>query len=512
MARRLSAMPSIHHSSLEGHSMLQQRRHRSRFDVGLGLVVALASTFMACGFYAEHPASNTPKEIHDILNTAPYEDLTESQRATYIEVPGLLKVQHRLGCAQADKAADENSVGLRIHEMAVIPPGYNTGTVFLNGWRLRYKNGDHHVRGLGSAIFNITQTQNGDQQELHWEAGGVVSDDDGDDPYEWCGIYTLLFWHRNKFDFTLIPPQIAAWPSHTDVTPEALTFVHSEGSDPDNDTARRELPGAVQVTGPHAVLPRAFGFVWGSDTDHHLLQAGFDLGTPVPSGDTISWTSITLWKDNSTRDDYYGSAIVSVLSGPSVNMWHPDTVLRWRGSSRGWLPEANTVPLTPNNDAESDPLCEPGGVDEMRQEQFKVENVPFYYAVPVLTGWQLEYLQSDHHVETIGVWIKGFSYEKAPGAATGTLFYMIESTLVDDPVICPQNKGLAQYKVSVLGLNPTALPPKQTVSNGPALQLPDPGLTPEPPPDDPPVPPSDDPPVPPPICRQKPWTPGCEDF
>ena len=70
------------------------------------------------------------------------------------------------------------------------------------------------------------------------------------------------------------------------------------------------------------------------------------------------------------------------------------------------------------------------------------------------------------------MWIKGFSYEKAPGAVTGTLFYTIESTLVDDPVICPQNRGLAQYKISVLGLTPTALPPTQTVSNGPALQLP----------------------------------------
>ena len=66
--------------------------------------------------------------------------------------------QHRLGYAQADKAASTNSVGLRVHEMAVIPPGYNTGTVFLNGWRLAYQSGDHHVRGLGSAIFNIIQT------------------------------------------------------------------------------------------------------------------------------------------------------------------------------------------------------------------------------------------------------------------------------------------------------------------------------------------------------------------
>ena len=443
-----------------------------------------------------------------ILNTAPYEDRTDSQQATYIEVPGLLKVQHRLGCAQADKAASENSVGLRIHEMAVIPPGYNTGTVFLNGWRLRYKNGDHHVRGLGSAIFNITQTQN----ELHWEAGGVLADDGlvagmaRDSPYEWCGIYTLIFWHRNRFDFTLIPPQIVAFPYHTDATPEALTFVHSEGSDPDNDTARRELPGTVQVSDPRAVLPRAFGFVWGSGTDHHLLQAGFDLGPPVPSGDTISWTSTTLWKDSSTRRDYHGSAIVSVLSGPSVTMWHPDTVLRWSESASDWLPASNTVSLTPKN-AGSSSCAEPDSGFETLQVQFSVENVPFEYAVPVLTGWQLEYLQSDHHVETIGVWIKGFSYEKA----TRTLFYTIEATLVDDPVICPQKRGLAYYKVSVLGLNRIGvLPPIQTVSNGPALQLPDPGLTPQPPTT--PEPPTDDPPEPPPICQRKPWTPGCEDF
>jgi len=496
--------------------MLQQRRYRSRFDVGLGLVVALASTFMACAFLS-YESANTPERIHEILNTAPYEDRTDSQLSTHIEVPGLLKVQHRLGCAQADKAASENAVGLRIHEMAVIPPGYNTGTVFLNGWRLRYLNGDHHVRGLGSAIFNITQTQNADRQELHWEAGGVLADDGvtagvrHDTPYEWCGIYTLIFWHRNAFDYVLIPPQIVALPYHTDATPDALTFVHAEESDPDNDTARRELPGAVQVSDPRAVLPRAFGFVLGSTTDHHLLQAGFDLGTPVPSGDTISWTSTTLWKDNSTRREYFGSAIVSVLSGPSVTMWHPDTVLRWSGSSSDWLPQANTVPLTPNNDPESSQCVEPDSGSALQHVHFSVDNVPFDYAVPVLTGWELEYLQSDHHVETIGVWIKGFSYEKTPGATTGTLFYEIESTLHDDPVICPQKRGLAYYKVSVLGLNRIGvLPPIQTVSNGPALQLPYTGLTPQPPPT--PEPPPDDPPEPPLICQKKPWTPGCEDF
>jgi hypothetical protein len=162
---------------------------------------------------------------------------------------------------------------------------------------------------------------------------------------------------------------------------------------------------------------------------------------------------------------------------------------------------------------------EPDSGSVLQHVHFSIDNVPFDYAVPVLTGWQLAYLQSDHHVETIGVWIKGFSYEKAPGAATGTLLYEIESTLHDNPAICPKKRGLASYKVSVLGLNRIGvLPLIQTVSNGPALQLPSPGLTPQPPPtpeppsDDPPEPPSDDPPEPPPICQRKPWTPGCENF
>src|SRR5262249_52532832 len=157
---------------------------------------------------------NTPAGIHAILNSAPYKDLIDPQRATYVEVPGLLNVQHGLGCAQADKAASREYIGLRIRDMAVMPPGYNNRTVFLNGWRLEYQSGDHHVQGLGSAIFNIThnitQTQNGAQHELHWEAGGVMSDDIGDDPYKWCYIYTLVFWYRNQSIRTGFWPEIDA--------------------------------------------------------------------------------------------------------------------------------------------------------------------------------------------------------------------------------------------------------------------------------------------------------------
>src|SRR5262249_2618455 len=199
----------------------------------------------------------------------------------------------------------------------------------------------------------------------------------------WCGVYTLLFWHRDRFLEQLIPPQIAALPLHTDVPPDALTFVHHFGGDPGNNTARRELPGAFVLSSgwlQHAVLPRAFGFVWSSNTDdHHLLQAGFDLGTPVASGQTLSWRSTTLWKDDSDRRNYHGSAIVSVLNGPGVTMWHPASVLRRSSSTSGWRSVANTVPLTPNTDP-TGPLtgCVDGGDSDLQQVQFKIDNVPFH--------------------------------------------------------------------------------------------------------------------------------------
>jgi hypothetical protein len=361
--------------------------------------------------------------------------------------------------------------------MADLPPGYNTGTVFLNGWRLEYQSGDHQVQGLGSAIFNIThditQTPTGPHHALHWEAGGIISDLNGDDAYKWCYIYTLVFWYRNPSTIhTPLRPQIDALPFQVDDNPAPLIFVHSMGDDPGNETARRALPGGVSLPYPlpRAVLPRGFGLTWSlaTEDDHNLLQAGFDLGTPVHNGNTINWTSTTLWKDNSVRRDYYGAEIVSVLNGQGVQMLHPANVLRWSDGLGRWLAQSNAVQLTPNEP--EGPGCVGG--EELIQTQYQVQNVPFDYAVPVLTGWQLEYPCSDHHVKTIGVWLKGFGYVKAPGARTGTLFYTIESTLAD-AALRGTHGGEAQHRISVLGLNRSGLvAPTPTGSTSGSVLLP----------------------------------------
>ena len=54
-----------------------------------------------------------------------------------------------------------------------------------------------------------------------------------------------------------------------------------------------------------------------------------------------------------------------------------------------------------------------------------IDNIPFAYAIPMLTGWELAYQGSDQHVKQIGTWIDRFSYEWQPGLATGTLWYTV---------------------------------------------------------------------------------------
>ena len=75
--------------------------------------------------------------------------------------------------------------------------------------------------------------------------------------------------------------------------------------------------------------------------------------------------------------------------------------------------------------------------------------MPFDYAVPVLTGWDLSYVCTDHHVKRMGAYLVDFAYVKGPAAATGTLNYTVFSTLRDDS----DNGHAARYKVNILGLN-----------------------------------------------------------
>jgi hypothetical protein len=80
-----------------------------------------------------------------------------------------------------------------------------------------------------------------------------------------------------------------------------------------------------------------------------------------------------------------------------------------------------------------------------------IENIPYTYAIPMLTGWELSFdtcAEGDRHVKEIGMWIDAIHYEKSPGTP-GTLRYTLSSTL---------NGGAdVGHKVTVLGLKPVPL-------------------------------------------------------
>lgn len=164
--------------------MMQQWQRLSGYTLTIGLAIAMASTFMACSVNPPGLSPDPQVRIHQMLNTAPHVAITDSNRRTVYDEPGKFQVLHGYSCAQASRAATSDTLGLRVRETVQFPSRAYEGTVFLNGWNAEYLgSNDHEVFGLGSVIFNITRVSNFPYLTLYWEAGGVLSDKNGDDPY-----------------------------------------------------------------------------------------------------------------------------------------------------------------------------------------------------------------------------------------------------------------------------------------------------------------------------------------
>jgi hypothetical protein len=210
--------------------------------------------------------------------------------------------------------------------------------VYLNGWELEYTGSDdHHVKGLGVWITKVRQENN----VLHWEAGGVLTDKNADDPYRVCYYYTVVMWDTDIIDAYVIQDNF----EHTQ------TFVHE-----DSQTAGlRVLAG--EHDGPPApwVVPRGFGLMFTGDTvDHHLLQVAFRLDDTllwnIPLFDRIFWESAMILKDNSTRS-FIGTEMVSIVGGLRVS-----------------IRQGKNIALRPRSPAITPYPCWPGGISDIPVE------------------------------------------------------------------------------------------------------------------------------------------------
>jgi hypothetical protein len=329
------------------------------------------------------------------------------------------------------------------------------------------------VGGLGTMIGNIRLERN----TLKWQAAGVLSDKNFDDAYSWCYHYTVVAWNPSNINLTVDQkdgsgdPNDSSDPSQAnffcDTNLETTTARSSQanfyyGTSSKTTTALSYFPSFLQnpdfAAGKTvAVLPRGFGFNWaGCDEDHNLLQIGYNLDhseisiengkkyrkkekdvTPsLPSTASrvnsgfVSWETSAIFKDNRGRRDYGFGEMVSGLGGNDVGLIQsPFSIV--------------------TEEVDCDGSVGPAGV--VQTKEFVVENVPFEFAIPMLTGWELGYLCDDEYVKEIGIWIDEWGYD----SMTRTLRYKLSSILTDIDNFPGHYYG---HKVTILGLRSVPRP------------------------------------------------------
>jgi hypothetical protein len=377
---------------------------------------------------------------------APTAATVESAESAFFEDPGIIKSfgEEEPICIEADGPPYQGAS----HSKTVDLPSYaDRATVFLNGWSVRYLDTDidHHVVEFGAALHSIER----DGDTLSWVAGGGMIDNGLDDPFEFCYVFTVIAWNSllvhalvDHAEILAAPQFFNAGTNGNDATP--LLHVASYRSTPTDDPNQDV-----------AVLPRGFDFRFVED--RHLLQIAFAIdhseafleeGNPYGSQSdppnvidgsrleptAASWMTSGILKDNARARPFVLSFDVSLLQGADVSLVSPPFAFR-----PGRTPEAT-----------SDGGCaSPPAPEGEKREEFVVNNLPFDYVIPALTGWELTYSCDDEHVEQMGVWLEGTSYDK-PVGEPGVLRYTLVSVLRDKDSKPAHER---RHKVDLIGLN-----------------------------------------------------------
>jgi hypothetical protein len=397
--------------------------------------------------------------------------LTRSLQLPVLEEPGTIIVYRGFGCAESNRSGTEDIITVE-GSVDDLPAYATNATVFLNGWRMQYLHSDHHVAALGTVIKQIRL----EGRSLKWRASGVLSDQNFDDGYSWCYHYTVVAWNPANLDLTIDHDDGSCDPSDPGDPFQANHYTAANaktnaGYTPDpGTTALSFFPSFLRNPGfagkPVAILPRGFGFAWGGvGEDHHLLQIAYNLHRseifvdnnpsildgrqyrklrqiiipPLPEAASqvgsgfVSWETSAIYKDNDLRRDYEFGEIVSGLGGVEVGVVQAPFSI---------LPREDDCGLGGGR----------FGNKSVLTREYVVENVPYEFAIPMLTGWELNYGCDDEHVQEIGVWIDGWSYDRGMRKLT----YKLSSVLRDRD----NNPGhFRRHNVSILGLRPAAVGP-----------------------------------------------------
>ncbi len=457
MRRTRTARTTSKYGNTKGRS--QRLPGYAAWPIGVWLL------FAGCSFCGRGGPALLPTEgtVRPMLNQSVNQVLNSS---------GLLQAYHGRGCAESRN--DGTQTVILLNDSLTLPPYVGQASVLLNGWEVSFLNGDHNVKGVAFAIRDIVLQDNANSNKtLKWQVAAVLSDKKFDDPYRMCYTFTAFGWSTVN---------ITAAVDHEDVeTTEQMKRVNVEVGDA--TTALYTFPTFLRSRSRGenttvAALPRGFGMAFYAssacdEVDHHLIQAAYQMGhgenviaaepyfkgygtfTPgLPAltmrvdPEYLSWRSQFILKDNDLWRSGSFSELVSGIGGADVEMIDPP------------------YHIQPVEDAGV--FVSTVGHATMNTEEYVVENVPFEYAIPVLTGWSLNYHGDDQHVLKMGVHIDSWTYSKEPGALSGTLRYTVSSSLRDNDT---EESTVRTTKVSILGIRraaggggakPPGKPPKPT--------------------------------------------------
>jgi len=421
------------------------------FLVLLGVLTTVPWT--SCG-----SCPNTADRMCALIADAPLKELTSSDRTMVFEEQGTIIVYRGSGCAESTKSGRKEII--KIEQSLDLPAYATNATVFLNGWVVKYLSKDHHVAALATAIGRISLERN----TLKWRASGLLSDDNFDDAYSWCYNYTVVAWNDSNLNLAVDHKDGGCDPNSTDPSQANFFVARNDGTTTALSAYRSFLLNPdFAASRTVAILPRGFIFGWGcADEDHHLLQIGYNLdhseifvenGTKYKKKDAevttslpntasrvdsgfVSWETSAIFKDDDGRRDYNFGEIVSGLGGKDVGLIQPPF---------------SSLPIEDNGR----PCVWGGGAEH---KEFVVENIPFAFAIPMLTGWEMGYGQSikgcgDEHITEMGMRIDEWTYVKDPASPTGTLRYKLTSAFRDKDSF-PGH--YFRHKVTILGLRSTA--------------------------------------------------------
>jgi hypothetical protein len=395
-----------------------------------------------------------------VYMSIPLAQLTGGTSHTVFETPGTIIAIH--GSGTATHAAGSSGGAIKVQQSVSLPVYSDQALVFLNGWKLDYVGDDHYVLALGSAITDIHFDPK--LHTLTWTALGLIRDNDGKKGYDWTYQFTVVAWSNLNLSAFVDQgafPQTLTSSNCTDELPDNYFYSTNSGTSDALSCFLSFLQNSsFAANAAVAVLPRGFGFTW-NDSDHNLFQLAYNMDhsevladsrkynklgqqipAPVPNPPAthvdsgfVSWSPYAIFEDNDNRRDYTFAEVVSGLGGNDVGVVQPPF---------STLPTAADAPFLGIFSS-----CGEVGGQPTVTEQHVIENIPYQFAIPMLTGWNMRYLCSDQHVRHVGVWIDDWSYQPPSGASGGTLRYTLSSILDDND---STRTHVVSDRVTVLGL------------------------------------------------------------